>query len=309
MPVAPTIRSLGPDELELFLSFGGELEPGRFRAEWEGGNRRASWTWVALREGRVIARAAWWGAAGAARPAVLDVFEPGGEPDRLAAGEALLRACWPAEGEDLECELFLPPDWRDDPAVRRSVEERLEVARRAGLVLLVERHRFEWTPERGVPPRGTRLAFHSVAATGEAAFTDALARSYAGSLDVHTRRQLARGADPGELAAADAALLRSFPSPAEWWRLAFTPTGQLVGLVVPARNEDGPIIAYLGVVPEQRGHGYARDLLAEATALLAGQGAERIRADTDQENVPMAATFERCGYRRFATRIDLVRPD
>ena len=66
------------------------------------------------------------------------------------------------------------------------------------------------------------------------------------------------------------------------------------------------VVAYLGVVPEQRGRGYAGELLAEASAFLAGQGAGRIRADTDVANAPMAAAFERAGYDQFAIRIDLV---
>jgi RimJ/RimL family protein N-acetyltransferase len=51
-----------------------------------------------------------------------------------------------------------------------------------------------------------------------------------------------------------------------------------------------PVIGYIAVVPEQRGHGYAYDLLAEATRLLAAEGADRIVAGTDVTNTPMAAT-------------------
>jgi len=62
-------------------------------------------------------------------------------------------------------------------------------------------------------------------------------------------------------------------------------------------------IGYIGVVPEQRGHGHINDLLAHGTSTLRGLGTGRvIRADTDVDNLPMAAAFERAGYRRFATR-------
>ena len=88
-----------------------------------------------------------------------------------------------------------------------------------------------------------------------------------------------------------------------WWRIAHTPGGQLVGFTIPSANEDYPVIGYLGVVPEMRGHGYAVDLLAEATRILAAHGAERIRADTDATNVPMAAAFERARYRNFSVRL------
>jgi ribosomal protein S18 acetylase RimI-like enzyme len=56
-------------------------------------------------------------------------------------------------------------------------------------------------------------------------------------------------------------------------------------------------------VPAQRGHGYADDLLAEITWMLAETGATTVRADTDSTNTPMVASFERLGYRRFALRL------
>jgi len=37
-------------------------------------------------------------------------------------------------------------------------------------------------------------------------------------------------------------------------------------------------------------------------------GAQRIRADTDTTNLPMAAAFERAGYRRFGIRLVLSAP-
>ncbi len=104
-------------------------------------------------------------------------------------------------------EVFLPPGWRDVQAAREPAERRLEAARRAGLAVLVERLRYQWTPAKGLPPRGDRLRLRP---------------------------------------------------------------------------------------------------LAEATAFPAGQGARRIRADTDVANAPMAAAFGRAGYDQFAIRIDLV---
>jgi RimJ/RimL family protein N-acetyltransferase len=69
-----------------------------------------------------------------------------------------------------------------------------------------------------------------------------------------------------------------------------------------AHNSRVSVVDYIGVVPEQRGHGYAADLLAHGTSLLAAEGVDRIEADTDKRNVPMARTFERLGYRRFRSR-------
>jgi RimJ/RimL family protein N-acetyltransferase len=313
-PAGLTVRTITEQELELFFALPLDYDDGALRApttldtfteEWRRGSRRPGWTWLALRDGRPVARAAWWAPPERARPAILDVFDLGGV--RLDVGEALLRTCWRAAGaDDLEYELFLPPDWRSDQAAREPTERRLEVARRAGLVVLVERLRYQWTPAGGVPPRGDRLRLRPFAEVGEEAFLDALARTYSGSLDAHTRQELDRGVPAEQIARDDLAMLRQLPGPSEWWRLAEDFDGRLVGVAMPGRNSGGHVIAYLGVVPEQRGQGYAGELLAEATAFLAEQGSRRVRADTDKANTPMAAAFERAGYEQFAIRIDLV---
>jgi len=76
-----------------------------------------------------------------------------------------------------------------------------------------------------------------------------------------------------------------------------------VGFAVPSANNGGPVVGYLGVLAEHRGNGYSDDLLAEITHILVETGAEQIRADTDLTNKPMAASFERQGYRNHAVRL------
>lgn len=71
---------------------------------------------------------------------------------------------------------------------------------------------------------------------------------------------------------------------------------------MPAENSRWPNIGYIGVVPDQRGHGYSMDLLAQGTRTLIAEGAKRIIADTDLDNTPMANAFLSMGYRQFATR-------
>ncbi|MER7023331.1 MULTISPECIES: GNAT family N-acetyltransferase [Streptomyces] len=127
-----------------------------------------------------------------------------------------------------------------------------------------------------------------------------------GTLDAHSR------ADLGRMSAREAAVLQyeeelvRYRSPREWWRVAVLPGGEPVGFVIPARNDYHAIIAYLGVVPAHRGHGYADALLAEGTRVLAEEGVPRIRAATDLGNVPMSNAFRRTGYRNFAGRIDMT---
>jgi GNAT superfamily N-acetyltransferase len=67
-----------------------------------------------------------------------------------------------------------------------------------------------------------------------------------------------------------------------------------------------PVIGYIAVVPERRGHGYAYDLLAEATHFLVTEGADRIVAGTDVTNTPMAAAFTKAGYPVAQHRIDFT---
>jgi RimJ/RimL family protein N-acetyltransferase len=87
-----------------------------------------------------------------------------------------------------------------------------------------------------------------------------------------------------------------------WWQLAYTTTGDLVGLIMPALSPTYATIGYIGVVPEHRGRGYIDDLLHQATAILSTSGAMTIRADTDIANLPMANAFRRAGYAHFAMR-------
>ncbi|GGR90268.1 N-acetyltransferase [Micromonospora fulviviridis] len=260
-----------------------------------GGGFRPEWTWVALRDGVVVARAAWWAGPEDPAPLALDWFD---FTDEAAAVELLRTA--PLR---TEYSILLPYGWREDPAVRAQAQARIDAATAAGMRVLVERYRYRWTPGSGLPARPGRLEFRPE--PDDAVILDVLCRIGEGSLDAHFR---AAAAAHGPLAAAqeDLDLLRWMPSPRDWWRLAFTPGGEPVGLVVPARNQTHHVVGFVGVLPGQRGHGYAYDLLVEATHLLVEAGADEIVAATDQGNTPMAATFARAGYPVEWERIDLV---
>ncbi|RKN38329.1 GNAT family N-acetyltransferase [Streptomyces hoynatensis] len=251
----------------------------------EGGAYRPEWTWVALREGAVVARAAFWGGPEDAEPAVLDWFD---FTDR-EAGVRLLRAV-PLRAE---YELLLPAGWREDPAVLAAGEARISAAAEAGYRPLVERYRYLWTPENGLPERPGRLEFRPE--PDDEVILDVLRQVHRATLDAHARRAVERGGV--DLAAREELdFFRWCPSPREWWRLAYTPGGELVGIQVPGHNPTSPIVGFVGVVPGQRGHGYGYDLLAECTHDLAARGADRIAAATDVGNAPMAAAFARAGY-------------
>jgi RimJ/RimL family protein N-acetyltransferase len=295
------IRPLRPGEEHLFdllpdPALVGPAAFGRtYRRRAEAREYRPEWTWVALRGDTVVARAAWWGGPADDAPATLDWFDFT-EPE---AGTALLRAA-PLHYE--YC-LLLPPGWRDLPPVRAAAQARLDASTAAGLRPLVERYNYRWTPERGLPPRPGRLTYRRE--PDDAVILDVLGRMHEGTLDAHARRTIAAHGVPAA-AREDLEILRWFPSPRDWWRLAYTPAGDLVGLTVPARNYADPVVGIIGVVPEHRGNGYGYDLLVECTHLLVAEGADRVVAATDVTNTPMAAAFARAGYPIDQERIFLT---
>jgi hypothetical protein len=69
-----TIRSIiGAEELDLFCRLSYVLD-GELADDLNAGLRRPEWMWVALREERVVARAAWWSRERESEPMLLDVF-------------------------------------------------------------------------------------------------------------------------------------------------------------------------------------------------------------------------------------------
>ena len=294
------IRPLAAGEEPLFDSL---ADPGLVGPAFSGsrysdgiarGTYRPANTWVALRNGVVVARAAWWGRPDQGTPAVLDWFD---FTDQEAAVQLLRAAPGPAEYS-----LALPPGWRHQPAVAEAAQARITAAEAVGMTLLVERYGSRWTPACGLPSRPGRLEFRPE--PDDDVILDVFRRVHRGSLDAHAQRAAASsGLDAA--AAEDLEILRLMPSPRAWWRLA-TVDGDLVGLTVPSRNYTDPVIGYVAVLPEHRGHGYSYDLLVEATHLLVAEGADRIIANTDVTNLPMAATFAKAGYPVSDHRIDLV---
>ena len=67
-------------------------------------------------------------------------------------------------------------------------------------------------------------------------------------------------------------------------------------------------MGYLAVLPQHRGHGYVDEILEYITRFHIGDGARQITATTDAVNTPMAAAFDRAGYKLVEVRIDLEPP-
>ncbi|MFJ4713522.1 GNAT family N-acetyltransferase [Streptomyces sp. NPDC088785] len=276
---------------------------------------RPEWTWAAHGDdGRVLARALWWGQSDSAYPLALDCLATADEvpPDeRAALAAALLEAGHRAfrgagaRTPPLYNLLRLPGSWRDDPAHARAVAWRQDAARRAGLGVEVERLQFEWTPDVPLPAAPERLVFSPE--PDDEVFLAAMTRVAEGTLDAQTVESEAAS---GREAAAreNLAFYLDRPGAREWWRLAHTPDGALAGLAIPSATPYHRNVGYLGVVPELRGRGYVSEILAAITRFQAEDGADRVTATTDLANHPMAAAFARAGYRNTETRINFSVP-
>ncbi|MFI2433487.1 GNAT family N-acetyltransferase [Streptomyces sp. NPDC018693] len=278
------IRALDERDVHLFDTLPDPLRAGeahrlvRYRPDWKR---------VALRDGRVVARAAWWGGPDDSEPLTAEWFDFA-DGEEAAGAELLRTAPW-----RVGLEVNLPAGWRDDPVRRAAADARYAAARAAGFRLFVERFVYRWTPQCGLPDRQGRLRF--APEPDDTVFFDALRRIHSATLDAHARKAIAEGG-LDQAAQEELDFFHWCPSPREWWQVARTPDGDLAGIHIPAHNPSGPCIGFIGVLPEHRGHGYAYDLLAECTHFLVERGAEFIAAATDRANAPMAAHFARAGY-------------
>jgi RimJ/RimL family protein N-acetyltransferase len=311
----------------------GVVPADRYREELDRHQYRPEWTWIAEDEGRILARAIWWGFGDAAYPLVLDCVSAddslpagGSVSERvalaarlIAAGQQALRG--PGRSVAPGFEINLPTGWRSDPAAADAFGWRHAAAARAGLTDELERIRFEWTPDAGLPRSSGRLVFRPE--PDDDVFLDVFRQIAVGSLDVITRREVA-ALGAARQARDDMGIYLAMPGDRDWWRLAYTAEppgtgdttgpgdggrpGQLAGMILPNRNSNGAVVGYLGVLPGMRGRGYINDLVAETTRFHAGRGEPRIGATTDTTNLPMAAAFERAGYRAWGIRYVLSEP-
>lgn len=267
------------------------------------GKVRPEWTFVAVRDDVVIARAAFFGRPGDSAPLALDWFELGDSDDRVAVGTLLAARAYAAVGRGVglgepEYNLLLPPDWESRPELAREVADRRAAIEGAGLVVAQERYGFRWEPGDGLPERSTRLVFSPGT---DAEFFDVIRDCLPGTLDGHTIADLAHGPEHAarELLNGVAALPGR-----EDWRVARDGDGELVGAIFPTVITASASIGYITVHPGQRGKGYVNDLLAEGVHLHAGHGRTVITATTDVGNEPMRAAFARAGFRTVSVQLD-----
>lgn len=287
------------------------LTPSRFADDLARGLYRTSNVWLAVDGDTIAAHAIWWTMDGEDHPLALDSLAVADKVDDKAGLAAGLltdaHRAFTADGavELPGLEFNLDNDWRDDPDVARALDWRREALHKIGMTDELERIRFLWTSDSAVPSADNRLRF--TAEPDDEAFYQVYRQLAEGSLDVSTRKDVARfGFD--EAVRRDFERNRSMPGDRSWWRVAHTADGEVAGMVMPSANDQRAVIAYIGVVPEQRGNGYVDALLAEGTRILADTGVSEIVAHTDVTNTPMAAAFTRAGYQRDSIRLILDAP-
>ncbi len=286
-----TLRPVtGRDELDLFNRLPYVLNE-ELADDLDAGRRRPEWMWVALRGDRLVARVAWWGRD---TPSLMDIFDA----EDVNTGVHLLREAMPSvvPAGPPKYLRSVPPDWRETGAV----DDLMAVLSQVGARPFVERLRFEWRPGTPVPTASERLTFRPIDSTDE--ILDLMTQVLDGTLDAHSIDDLTRRPAREVAVRHFEDELAQYRSPRDWWRVAVR-DGEPVGFVTPARNDYGPVIGYLAVLPSHRGNGYIHDILAEGTRILAAEDAPRIRAATDVGNVPMANAFLRAGYVNFERTI------
>jgi hypothetical protein len=284
------IRPLVAGEESLFESMPDPLPQLRQIGYADGiaaGGYRPERTWVALRAGRVVGRAAWLLPPGAVGAPWLERFDLAAEP---AVGAALLRAAHEALGGPTTYYAALPAHWRRRPEVLAVVEAPMTAARLAGLVERGERVRCTWagTP---LPATAGRYAFRPAADPAE---INALVARIAAP-EVLTGLEIARAVGGVDLATDPLAWLAGSAGD---WRVAMD-AGQPVGLAGTAGDACYPLLAYLGLLDEAaRG-----ELIVEAVRVLSAGGAREVVADVDAHRGAVLAALERTGFRQLRCRV------
>ncbi len=263
---------------------------------------KPEWCVLAFDGGAPVARAALWTLPGGEAPTDLVLIDTDWDgSDRSAVQAALAKAHDLARelgAQELNHSIDTPaaaPQYQDNERARiRLMEE-------SGYELLRDGVRWIYTDRSSPPVLERSLAFRPLPEVGEDVFVDAVAATYEGTRDSWINQSIAEQGVVGA-ARADFVDSQGMDHRPEWWELAYTADGSLAGVIMAARNPTSAVIAYVGVVPEQRRRGMAADLARRGTNTLLAAGATEIRGDCDRDNTGMIRAFERAGFTRFARR-------
>jgi RimJ/RimL family protein N-acetyltransferase len=264
---------------------------------------KPGWCVLGLEGGAPVARAALWSLPNQPVPTDIVLIDADWSDAELSAPRAVLTRAHELASElgadSLSHSVDSPPG---APQYQDNEEARVRLLRDCGYELLRDglRWRFRPSPSRAAEHESS-LSFRTLTEVGEDAFVEAIASTYHGTRDSWINRTMEEHGVSGA-ARADFLDYEGMEHLPECWELAYTEAGALAGVVMAARNPGSAVIAYVGVVPDQRGRGLAPELVRRGTERLLSGGAEEIRGDCDRDNVGMVKAFERAGYQQFARR-------
>jgi ribosomal protein S18 acetylase RimI-like enzyme len=264
---------------------------------------KPSWCLLALEGDDPVARAALWSLPDHDAPTDIVLIDADWSDDQLAVGRAVLSRLHElarALGAGvLSHHVDNPPA---APQYQENEDARIRLLTGSGYEIVRDGLRWRYPASSSPAPQPeSSLDFHPLSEVGEDAFVEAIASTYEGTLDSWLNQNIAQHGLNGA-ARTDFADLQGMDYRPEWWELAHEQDGSLAGVVMAARNPSTAVIAYVGVVPEQRGRGHAPRLVRRGTERLIESGADEIRGDCDRDNVAMVRAFERAGYEQFARR-------
>jgi ribosomal protein S18 acetylase RimI-like enzyme len=264
---------------------------------------KPGWCLVGLDDGVPVTRAALWALPDHDVPTDIVLIDADWNDAELAGRRALLSKVHDlaaAEGSDaLSHHVDSPPG---PPQYQENDEDRIRLLAESGYELMRDgvRWAYSGSPSQEAA-RAQSLVFRSLPEVGEEAFVEAIASTYQGTRDSWITSNIEKH---GMLGAARKDFLeyQGLDHLPEWWELAYSEDGVLAGVIMAARNPSGAVVAYVGVVPNQRGHGLAPQLVRRGTEQLLASGADEIAGDCDRDNVGMVKAFERAGFEQVARR-------
>jgi RimJ/RimL family protein N-acetyltransferase len=264
---------------------------------------KPAWCVLALEGDVPVARAALWSPPVQTVPTDTVLIEADWSDDDLSAGHAVLERVHELAGElgtdVLSHSVDGPPE---APQYQEDEDARIRLLTESGYHLVRDGLRWRYTTSSSpAEMREHSLSYRPLPEVGEDAFVDAIASTYQGTRDSWINQTIEEEGLDGA-ARSDFRGLQGMEYRPEWWELAYEEGGALAGVTMAARNPGAAVIAYVGVVPEQRGRGLAPQLVWRGTERLLESGADEIRGDCDRDNVGMVKAFERAGYEQFARR-------
>lgn len=299
------IRSISEKELALFSRFS-QQQQWNDQLEmylgtlWNERTSRPEWCFLATEAEQIVGRLVYWSPSPQVSPTDIDFFDIDWTHEAYVyIGTTLLQQSLmylkTLGVQQIKYQL------NDPNHLQPVTQQRLHVLETFGFGLRRKGYRWETSNMETRSTVHHELSYHVVSQDEEDSFLEIMKRTLAHSLDRGIQQDLTQlGLDGAAKKRQEGSKnLRRFP---DGWQVVSLSDGVPVGVVMVAHNDGGPIIDYLGVLPEQRGHGYIHDLLAHGTNILLQHGAKCIRSDCDVNNEPMIHAFQRASFTAFCVR-------